>query len=67
MIKLYRGRVSKFIDLHNRFQMVAVTRVHTYPDKLRFQKFPLWRPFSKVYGYGRRFHRISVDAKRNRN
>ena len=47
--------------------MIAVTRVHTYPDLLRFQKFPLWRPFSKVCGYGRRFHQIRIDAKRNRN
>ena len=60
-------RISNIIDLHNRFQMIAVTRVHTYPDLLRFQKFPLWRPFSKVCGHGRRFRWICMDAKRNRN
>ncbi len=49
------------------FKSLRLQRVHTYPDSLRFQKFPLWRPFSKVCGYGMRFRRIRVDAKRNRN
>ena len=33
------------------FESLRLQRVHTYPDSLRFQKFPLWRPFSKVCGY----------------
>ncbi len=49
------------------FKSLRLQRVHTYPDSLRFQKFPLWRPFSKVCGYRMRFRRIRVDAKRNRN
>ena len=49
------------------FKSLRLQRVHTYPDSLRFQKFPLWRPFSKVCGYSMRFRRIRVDAKRNRN
>ena len=34
---------------------------------LRFQKFPLWRAFSKVCGYSVRFRRIRVDESRIRN
>ena len=49
------------------FKSLRLQRVHTYLDLSRFQKFPLWRPFSKVYGYSMRFHRIRVDAKRNRS
>ena len=49
------------------FKSLRFQRVHTYPDSLRFQKFPLWRPFSKVCGYRMRFRRIRVDAKRNRD
>ena len=41
--------------------------VHTYPDSWRFQKFPIWRPFSKVYGYSVRFRGIRMDARRNRD
>ena len=36
-------------------------------DLLRFQRFPLWRPFSKVYDYSVRFRRIRVDEAYNRN
>ena len=49
------------------FKSLRLQCVHTYPDSLRFQKFPLWRAFSKVCGYGVRFRRIRVDDKRNRN
>ena len=49
------------------FKSLRLQCVHTYPDSLRFQKFPLWRAFSNVCGYGVRFRRIRVDDKRNRN
>ena len=49
------------------FKSLRLQCVHTYPDSMRFQKFPLWRAFSKVCGYGVRFRRIRVDDKRNRN
>ena len=48
------------------FKSLRLQCVHTYPDSLRFQKFPLWRAFSKVCGYGVRFGRIRVDDKRNK-
>ena len=49
------------------FKSLRLQCVHTYPDSLRFQKFPLWRAFSKVCGYDVRFRRIRVADKRNRN
>ena len=32
----------------------------------RIRKFPLWRAFSKIYGYGRKIRWIRVDASRIR-
>ena len=53
--------------LRHRFPRFAVTGVHTYLISLRFQKFPLWRAFSKVCGYSVRFRRTRVDESRIRN
>ena len=46
------------------FKTFRLMCVHTYPDSLRFQRFPLWRVFSKVCGYSVRFSRIRVDGRR---
>ena len=59
--------VGDLRTLRHRFQKFAVTGVHTYLISLRFQKFPLWRAFSKVCGYSVRFRRIRVDEGRIRN
>ena len=45
---------------------VPFSGVHTRRRKRCFQKFPLWKVFSKVCVFGVRFHRIRVDGRQNR-
>ena len=52
----WRKRIRKFAD----------TTVHTYTYSYRIRKFPLWRAFSKISGYGRKIRWIRVDASRIR-
>ena len=59
MAKLHMG--GRFPHFH--VIVFKTFRLHS----LRFQKFPLWRAFSKVCGYSVRFRRIGVDESRIRN
>ena len=52
--------------LRHRFQKVPFSCVHTKTLTLRFQKFPLWRPFSKGCVFGERIRRKRVDGRRIR-
>ena len=57
------GGYSNFVDLRHHFQIVVVTRIHMYPDSLRFQvSTRSGERFSKICGYG-----LHIRAKRNRN
>ena len=42
------------------------TTVHMYTYSYWIKKFPLWRAFSKISGYGRKIRWIRVDASRMR-
>ena len=50
---LWRQLIQKYTD----------TSVHTYPDTLRIQKFPLWRAYTEISGYTERIRRTRVDAR----
>ena len=45
------------------FSKSSVFIIHSKTQKRRFQKFPLWRAFSKSCIFGHRFHRIRVDGR----
>ena len=60
-----RSHVSGFVAFSKVSTLESVFK--SFHSGERFQKFPLWRAFSKVCGYGVRFRRIRVDDKRNRN
>ena len=45
-----------------RFRKVPISSVHTYTQKQRFQKVPLWRAFSKSSIFIDRFYRTRVDG-----
>ena len=49
-----------------RFRKVPFSSVHTYTQKQRFQKVPLWRAFSKSCVFIDLFHRIRVYGSRIR-
>ena len=59
---VWSEKISNFIDHVIVFKLLRFQCVNTCPNSLRFQKFPLYRAFSKVYGYGLCFDWILVDA-----
>ena len=61
--KISRGKRLVLILWRQRIQKSTDTRVHTYPDTQRIQKFPLWKAYTEISGYTERIRRTRVDAR----
>ena len=62
---LNKFRIVKIV-WPQRFRKVPFSSCHTYTQKERFQKVPLWRVFPKSFVFIDLFHRIRVDGSRIR-
>ena len=52
--------------LWRRFRKAPFSAVHTTTEKRCFQKYPLWRAFSKSFVFGDRKRRLRVDVNPKR-
>ena len=65
LVLLHRQE-SAWWSLFQSIRKFPDTSIHTYSNSYQIKKFPLWRPFSKISGYGRKIRWIRVDASRIR-